>query len=417
MLIATGLLASMFGVGWARAALPSNCSQVGSTVSCKFSYTGAEQRFTGPAGTTSVRVVAIGAAGGAASLGEPGGAGAVATGTLKVTGGQTLYVEVGGAGGNYGNDVAGFNGGGEGHGNGGEGGGASDVRTSPRTAGLHPDTRLLIAGGGGGAGETGTTMSFDQVPGGSGGAAGAAGASGTSLSSPSSMGGGGGQAGSTTGGGKGGSAGTGSYEDGQVGSDGTLGRGGAGGVYVEFGGGGGGGLYGGGGGGGGGASGGNLAAAGGGGGGSSRAPAAGSVAPNTANLAPSVTISYSVTGGGLGSSAPVARPKLRLAIHGPRLVAAGRIAGYRITLSRTDTNLQRRYSVTHVQIVSRHAGHLLHRWWVSTLRAGHSRTLRLRVWVPSAASGTFCITTTATAKGARGAVARHCAPVATELDT
>ena len=73
-------------------------------MSCQFSFTDApDQTFKVPAGISSVDVVAVGAPGGAAGprfpSPVPGGAGAVAKGSLKVTGGQTLYVEVGGPGG------------------------------------------------------------------------------------------------------------------------------------------------------------------------------------------------------------------------------------------------------------------------------------------------------------------------------
>ena len=49
----------------APAALPSNCTPSGATVTCTFGYTGAEQTFTVPSGITSVTLTAIGAAGGA----------------------------------------------------------------------------------------------------------------------------------------------------------------------------------------------------------------------------------------------------------------------------------------------------------------------------------------------------------------
>ena len=152
------LLGGVLGVGQAGAALPSNCDQSGNDVSCRFSFTGdPDQTFKVPAGIDSVNVVAVGAPGGASGpripSPVPGGAGAIATGTAKVTGGQTLYVEIGGPGGaGFDTSAAGFNGGGtgaprnsDGPGVGG-GGGASDVRTAPSGAGLIPDPRLLVAG-------------------------------------------------------------------------------------------------------------------------------------------------------------------------------------------------------------------------------------------------------------------------------
>ena len=97
------LLAAVVGVGRARAALPPNCSQNAEVVTCSFSFTNfPDQTFEVPAGISSVGVVAVGAPGGPAGprfpSPTPGGAGAVASGTLSVTGGQTLYVNVGGAG-------------------------------------------------------------------------------------------------------------------------------------------------------------------------------------------------------------------------------------------------------------------------------------------------------------------------------
>ncbi len=119
-LVAAVLLVGVLGAGRARAALPSNCAQTGEDIACTFSSTGfPDQTFKVPVGISSVNIVAVGAPGGAGGprfpSPVPGGAGAVASGTLSVTGGQTLYVEVGGAGGNgFDDGAAGFNGGGPG---------------------------------------------------------------------------------------------------------------------------------------------------------------------------------------------------------------------------------------------------------------------------------------------------------------
>ena len=123
-----------------------------------FKYTGAERSFTVPEGVFSVNVVAVGGAGGEGQSRIPGagaapGEAARVSGELSVSPGQTLYVEVGGNA--QSPDEGGFNGGGDGgsgEGESGAGGGASDVRTAPRAAGLSPDTRLIVAGGGGGGG-------------------------------------------------------------------------------------------------------------------------------------------------------------------------------------------------------------------------------------------------------------------------
>jgi hypothetical protein len=105
--------------------------------------------FAVPAGVTSVHVVAVGASGGAGGsgggVGGAGGLGAVVQGTLAVSPGSTLEVNVGGQG-DEGLSAVGVGGGGGG------GGGASDVRTGPALA-----DRVLVAGGGGGGGGTGTT--------------------------------------------------------------------------------------------------------------------------------------------------------------------------------------------------------------------------------------------------------------------
>ncbi len=108
-----------------------------------------------------------GAQGGSGGANSPGGLGAEVSGTLSATAGQTLQINVGGAGGTTG----GFNGGGTGGGySAGGGGGGTDVRGG--VFGLAD--RLLAAGGGGGGG--GTFASY--LEGGSGGNAGAAGVTG-----------------------------------------------------------------------------------------------------------------------------------------------------------------------------------------------------------------------------------------------
>ena len=82
----------------APAALPANCTVGLNLVTCTYGYTGAEQTFTVPAGTTSVSVSANGAACGySVGLAATGGRGAEVTGALGgLAAGQNLYVEVGG---------------------------------------------------------------------------------------------------------------------------------------------------------------------------------------------------------------------------------------------------------------------------------------------------------------------------------
>jgi hypothetical protein len=250
--------------------------QISYTAAEGFSFTGGEQTFTVPAGVTTVHVDAIGGYGGDAN--GAGGAPARVTGDLAVTPGETLYVEVAGDGSSTG--AGGFNGGATGAGG---GGGASDVRTSPRSAGLSPDTRVLVAAGGGGSASNGEATE--------GGGGGAAGQKGLSDSGGENVGGGPGSAGA---------GGSGAFGTIESGSNGVLGVGGAAGVaLVATGGGGGGGVYGGGGGGAG-----NTFGGGGGGGGSSLVPAGGSVALAGPASQPQVHISYTVPTPSGGGSTP-----------------------------------------------------------------------------------------------------------------
>jgi MFS family permease len=284
----------------AHAAQPPNCTQTAHTVSCKFSYTAAEQTFTVPTGVHLLRVDAVGAPG-ASSIDAAGGSGGTASAAVTVTPGQSLYVEVGGAGASGG--AGGWNGGGAGADGGDGGGGASDLRTVSCAAdcpGTTPSlvSRLVVAGGGGGAGAGALppTKASSAV----GGAAGSAGGDGPD--------GGGGGAGTLEAGGTGGAPGIGLGSPSSTGSGepGTFGRGGAGvgrpvDGQIGFGGGGGGGFYGGGGGGT------NTAAnssgpdddGGGGGGGASYAPG-GQIGAAAAGAAPSVTISYTLPAASIG---------------------------------------------------------------------------------------------------------------------
>ncbi len=265
------------------------------TVSKNFTYTGGEQTYTVPAGVTSIQVLAVGGRGGNGN-GPLGGAAEQITGQLSVTPGEMLYVEVGGSGGEgveFARSVSAFNGGGAGGVRAGGGGGASDVRTEPRSVGLLPDSRLLVAAGGGGGGATGGSA------GGKGGAAGEAG----EQSETENQGGGAGQ---LEAGGKGGS---GCGENGFAGLLGIGGNGGygAGTTNSPGGGGGGGGLFG-----GGGGAGSCGGSGGGGGGGASLVPSGGSSTHSSES--PHVQVSYVVpvrglevlTGGATGIGRTVA---------------------------------------------------------------------------------------------------------------
>jgi hypothetical protein len=258
MLALSALCGAAFPLAWAAAPAQATTEN--------FAYTGGEQTFIVPTGVYKMEILAIGGTGGEANT-AAGGQAAEVTGVVSVTPGQTLYVEVGGKGETAGEGgKGGFNGGGNGAGG---GGGASDVRTAQMSAGLSPDTRLIVAGGGGGGGATG------EEAGGAGGAAGNAGGE---------AGYSGGGAGTETEGGQGASG----CELSGEGGDGTLGSGGAGGysgLSTGPGGGGGGGYYGGGGGGGA-----CFIGSSGGGGGSSLVPAKGLLFLTSA--APKIQLSY-----------------------------------------------------------------------------------------------------------------------------
>jgi IPT/TIG domain len=117
----------------------ASAQAAGGTVTRTFSEERSEHSFVVPAGVDSIKVVAVGGAGGEGEAAS-GGFGARVEGGLSVTPGQTLYVDVGYEGNAFGPAFD-------------NGGGSSDVRTAPRADGLSPDDRLIVAGAGGGAGE------------------------------------------------------------------------------------------------------------------------------------------------------------------------------------------------------------------------------------------------------------------------
>ena len=207
------------GTSWGEAITSATQSQTGPAIT--FTYKGAAQTYTVPAGVYSLTVDAQGARGGSNYDKTPGGAGGRVVTTLAVTPNETLTIYVGGQGGvapSPGSGGAGYNGGGQGTSANGGGGGATDLRRSATVPSTSLADRLVVAGGGGGA---------SGYPGGAGG-----GLSGTAGQGSTTAG----QGGTQTGGGA------------SIGPDpnltgGTLGQGGAG-IYT----GGGGGYYGGGGG-------------------------------------------------------------------------------------------------------------------------------------------------------------------------
>jgi Glycine rich protein len=122
-----------------------------------FSFTGAAQTWTVPAGVTQATFDLYGAQG----FGSAAGLGGRATATIAVTPAASIQVNVGGQGQS---NAGGFNGGGGGTGFN-SGGGASDIRIG----GTALADRKLVAGGGGGAG--GCTAPEGFTEGGDGGGA------------------------------------------------------------------------------------------------------------------------------------------------------------------------------------------------------------------------------------------------------
>ena len=283
-------------------------SQSGSTATCIYFYTGADQTFTTPDGRLTLHVEAVGAPGGDFRDVAPGGAGGTAQATIQAPPSH-LVVEVGGPGGPGGTAGAapgGFGGGGSGGVDaGGGGGGASEVCVPAGNLGCDPGSStggqlFVAAAGGGGAGAANPPGAGAGGPAGQGGRPGAnvTDAIGTILV----FGGGGGGAGAKNGTDTGGLGGIGGRAiaggtNGGAGQDGTLhGQGGNGGAgasnpFGAPGGGGGGGGFIGGGGGGGGGCGPGCSGGGGGGGGSSFGSNTGVAPPGTP---PSVKISYAV---------------------------------------------------------------------------------------------------------------------------
>ncbi len=223
----TGKLNTWNGVTWTETLLnePPRTIVVGTyTTPGTYSY-------VVPAGTSRLIVDARGAEGGSSSVTQgyaaPGGAGGRLKASIAVTAGETLTINVGGAGVST---TGGFNGGGNG-GNGGStfgggGGGASDVRRGSALT----DRLLTAAGGGGGAGAGSGAAGLTGV-----GGAGGYPTGGSGLNSTSSVAGG--RGGTQTG------PGPSSASPGAAYSPGSLGQGGA--SHSYFSGGGGGGYYGG----------------------------------------------------------------------------------------------------------------------------------------------------------------------------
>ena len=125
-------------------------------VSSEFTFTGNVQPYVVPDNVFQLKVDLYGASGGKGYPADmPVGEGGIISSFISVTPGQTLYLVVGGAGGNtgvkYGTGIGGYNGGGSASGSsyvGGGGGGCSDIRLVNGDI----DSRIIVAGGGGASG-------------------------------------------------------------------------------------------------------------------------------------------------------------------------------------------------------------------------------------------------------------------------
>jgi hypothetical protein len=121
-------------------------------VTTSFTYNGAQQSYTMPAGATGIIFDIKGAGGGRSPSNSQcnGGAGGRVQGKRAITAGATIYIYVGGAGVQT-SSTGSFNGGSPARNNGnwgwgGGGGGASDIRVG----GTSDSNRIAVAGGGGG---------------------------------------------------------------------------------------------------------------------------------------------------------------------------------------------------------------------------------------------------------------------------
>jgi len=190
--IATRSLAAVCAVVVAVLGLAASSAHAGTA---NVSFRTGEYKLDVPAGVTTLHVIAAGGAGSNAYQGGAG-RGALVIADLAIPQDRIYYLLVGG----HGQDTTRAGGG---------GGGASDVRTTPASAGLNPDTRVLVAAGGGG-----NSQYHQNGLGGDAGQPGTAGGGG----GPSS----GGKAGIPVGTGAGGTG-----LNGENGAPGTLGMGGA----------------------------------------------------------------------------------------------------------------------------------------------------------------------------------------------
>ncbi len=221
---------------------------VQAAASTSFGYTGGPQFFTVPAGVTSISVTAIGAGGGVWTYngGTAAGYAGEVQGTLSVTPGEVLTIDVGGVGGSVGGTgQVGAGGWGGPSSSGGAGGDGSSGVCVPSGAPTYDGA------GGGGASSVLSGITPLVVAAGGGGGGSAAGPGGAGGGTTGGNGGSGGGAGGGGGGTQvaGGAGGFSPYAVGASATSGNGGVGGSGGGSCEGGSGGGGGYFGGGGGG------------------------------------------------------------------------------------------------------------------------------------------------------------------------
>jgi hypothetical protein len=114
----------------------------------------------------------------------------------------------------------------------------------------------------------------------------------------------------------------------------------------------------------------------------------------------------------LPSGVRIVKPKLRLAITGPRQAAPGQIVSHRVTVRRSQPDNRPVFAPKNIRITVTHAGRPLRRWVHRKLPRDEARTHRHRVKVPTTSRGRFCVTVKAAAKNARSTRTRHCARVA-----
>lgn len=107
----------------------------------------------------------------------------------------------------------------------------------------------------------------------------------------------------------------------------------------------------------------------------------------------------------------IVKPKLHLALSGPKTVSAGSQVIFRVRLTRSRPGRQASYTVQHVKLHNTR-GTTIGSWHVRSLPPGRTRTLRLRVRIPRSAHGQVCFGISAHAAHTRGATVGRCVRVA-----